>query len=56
MCKIGSSFYEQFECTSRETVLKVSLPSTLPLRAILQESEAKLEMKNIKPPSIFVWR
>ena len=26
------------------------------LRAILQESEAKLEMKNFKPPSIFVWR
>ena len=26
------------------------------LRAILQESEAKLEMKNSKPPSIFVWR
>ena len=27
-----------------------------PLRAILQESEAKLEMKNFKPPLIFVWR
>ena len=26
------------------------------LRAILQESEAKLEMKNFNPPSIFVWR
>ena len=26
------------------------------LRAILRESEAKLEMKNFKPPSIFVWR
>ena len=26
------------------------------LRAILQESEAKLEMKNFKPSSIFVWR
>ena len=26
------------------------------LRAILQESEANLEMKNFKPPSIFVWR
>ena len=26
------------------------------LRAILQESEVKLEMKNFKPPSIFVWR
>ena len=30
-------------------------PSVL-LRAILQESEAKLEMKNFNPPSIFVWR
>ena len=27
-----------------------------PLRAILRESEAKLETKNFKPPSIFVWR
>ena len=26
------------------------------LRAILRESEAKLEMKNFKPPSFFVWR
>ena len=26
------------------------------LRAILQESEAKLEMKIFDPPSIFVWR
>ena len=26
------------------------------LRGILQESEAKLEMKNFNPPSIFVWR
>ena len=26
------------------------------LRAILQESEAKLEMKIFNPPSIFVWR
>ena len=26
------------------------------LRAILRESEAKLEMKNFNPPSIFVWR
>ena len=26
------------------------------LRAILRESEAKLEMKNFKAPSIFVWR
>ena len=26
------------------------------LRAILQESEAKLEMKNFNPPSFFVWR
>ena len=26
------------------------------LRAILQESEAKLGMKNFKSPSIFVWR
>ena len=26
------------------------------LRAILQESEAKLEMKNVKAPSFFVWR
>ena len=26
------------------------------LRAILQEREAELEMKNFKPPSIFVWR
>ena len=25
------------------------------LRAILQESEAKLEMKIFDPPSIFVW-
>ena len=29
---------------------------SLHLRAILQESEAKLEMKNFNPPSIFVWR
>jgi len=28
----------------------------LKLRAILQESEAELEMKNFSPPSIFVWR
>ena len=27
-----------------------------PLRAILQESEAKLEMKIFNPPSFFVWR
>jgi hypothetical protein len=26
------------------------------LRAILQESEAKLEMKILNPPSFFVWR
>ena len=26
------------------------------LRAILRESEAKLEMKNYNPPSFFVWR
>ena len=26
------------------------------LRAILQESEAKLEMKNFNPPSILMWR
>ena len=26
------------------------------LRAILQESEAKLEMKNFNTPSFFVWR
>ena len=26
------------------------------LRAILQESEAKLEMKNFNPSSFFVWR
>ena len=26
------------------------------LRAILQESEAKLEMKNFNPPLIFGWR
>ena len=26
------------------------------LRAILQESEAKLEMKIFNPPSFFVWR
>ena len=26
------------------------------LRAILRESEAKLEMKKINPPSVFVWR
>jgi len=25
------------------------------LRTILQESEAKLEMKNFNPPPIFVW-
>ena len=28
----------------------------LVLRAILQKSEAKLEMKNFNPPSILVWR
>ena len=26
------------------------------LRAILQESEAKVEMKIFDPPSIFLWR
>ena len=26
------------------------------IRAILQESEAKLEMKIFNPPSFFVWR
>ena len=26
------------------------------IRAVLQESEAKLEMKIFDPPSIFVWR
>ena len=26
------------------------------LRAILRESEAKLEMKNNNPPSFFVWK
>ena len=26
------------------------------VKAILQESEAKLEMKNFNPPSFFVWR
>ena len=26
------------------------------LRAILRESEAKLEIKNYNPPSLFVWR
>ena len=26
------------------------------LRAILQESEAKLDMKIFNPPSFFVWR
>ena len=26
------------------------------LRAILRESEAKLEMKNYNPPSFYVWR
>ena len=30
--------------------------STWLLRAILQESEARLEMKIFDPPSIFVWR
>ena len=29
---------------------------SLKLRAILRESEAKLEMKNYNPPSFFVWR
>ena len=32
------------------------IPSTKILRAILQESEAKLEMKNFNPSSIFVCR
>ena len=33
-----------------------STPLESTLRAILQESEANLEMKNFNPPSIFVWR
>ena len=30
--------------------------SNLSLKAILQENEAKLEMKIFNPPSFFVWR
>ena len=33
-----------------------SIENSSVLRAILQESEAKLEMKIFDPPSIFVWR
>ena len=33
-----------------------SVHKVKPLRAILQESEAKLEMKIFNPPSFFVWR
>ena len=38
------------------TVRKLSKCLLEVLRAILRESEAKLEMKNFKPSSIFVWR
>ena len=34
----------------------ISFPSGIGLRAVLQESEAKLEMKIFHPPSFFVWR
>ena len=37
-----------------DVILSPKIPCAL--RAILQESEAKLEIKNFKPPSIFVWR
>ena len=36
--------------------IKGKMKATPLVRAILEESEAKLEMKNFKPPSIFVWR
>ena len=40
-----------------DLVLQVkSSQANYDLRAILQESEAKLEMKNFNPPSFFVWR
>ena len=35
---------------------KCSIEDIDELRAILQESEAKLEMKIFNPPSFFVWR
>ena len=34
----------------------MSITCHMYLRAILQESEAKLEMKNFNPSSFFVWR
>ena len=40
--------------TNQNLILRWLL--TLQLRAILQESEAKLEMKIFNPPSFFVWR
>ena len=47
-------------CSIRRSVLEYASPAwaglTQYLRAILQESEAKLEMKIFDPPSIFVWR
>ena len=40
-----------------EVVKKCPTPASLKeFKAILRESEAKLEMKNYKPPSFFVWR
>ena len=40
---------------SRSSALAI-MGNCATLRAILQESEAKLEMKIFNPPSFFVWR
>ena len=47
-----SSLRHYFPYTSPLTIMSCCVV----LRAIIQESEAKLEMKNFKLPSIFVWR
>ena len=53
----GSKLKSNFSSKIYFTLISVLDPRSLKhLRAILQESEAKLEMKNFKPPSIFVWR
>jgi len=41
---------------SDSSLLKPTILVLMSLRAILQESEARLEMGSFGPPSIFVWR
>ena len=52
----NASAYFSVKLFADDTSLTASGNDLDNLRAILQESEAKLEMKNFKPPSIFVWR